>query len=460
MPEQTFSDVQPVAQTFTDVAPLQGQESKPGFFQDPKAFMQNRAGEMQAEAQRHNNLFLGPEAQGHNWLSRFAHGVISYAPATASVIDKLIAGGMDWKNAIVTAAGAVDPAIPGAYFMTQGTGQLTGLTPGVEKGNLSPENVQNALLAGSAVAGGAASSASPKAGNAAQPGAATSRALLLGKTPQEAYQSALKPSTTLSEGERADITNTGLREGIPVSKAGVQKIGDLIDNLNQQIKATIATDPNRPISTRAAASTLPAVKAKFATQVNPESDMAAVDASRAEFLKNNPNSLTAADAQAMKQGTYRALGDKAYGEVKSASIESQKALARGLKDELGNAFPELSKLNVAEGKLFDLQPVLEKAVARIGNHQLVGIGTPVVTGAAKALTGSSKIAAAAGIMKAVLDNPLVKSKLAISLWKSGMPYPQAVARVQAYEASLASAVPGLLSSSSGDKTTNQETGQP
>ena len=42
----------------------------------------------------------------------------------------------------------------------------------------------------------------------------------------------------------------------------------------------------------------------------------------------------AADAQAMKQGTYRALGDKAYGELKGASIEAQKAQARGLKEEL------------------------------------------------------------------------------------------------------------------------------
>jgi hypothetical protein len=70
--------------------------------------------------------------------------------------------------------------------------------------------------------------------------------------------------------------------------------------------------------------------------------------------------------------------------------------ARGLKEELAVQFPELKQLNARGSQLFDLQPVLEKAVNRIGNHQLIGVGTPIVTGAAKALTGSSKLAAVTG----------------------------------------------------------------
>ena len=53
-----------------------------------------------------------------------------------------------WKNAAMVAAGAIDPALPGAYFATQGTGQLTGLTPGVNPGDLSPGNVQNDFARG------------------------------------------------------------------------------------------------------------------------------------------------------------------------------------------------------------------------------------------------------------------------------------------------------------------------
>ena len=98
------------------------------------------------------NQALGPESQGKSLLSRMGHATLSYLPATAQVVDKAVSGlvGTDadtWKNAAMVAAGAIDPAIPGAYFSTQGTAQLTGLTPGVNPDDLSPGNVQNALLA-------------------------------------------------------------------------------------------------------------------------------------------------------------------------------------------------------------------------------------------------------------------------------------------------------------------------
>ena len=141
----------------------------PSFWQDPKTFLQTRAGQMGQEAQNQMNQALGPESQGKSLLSRMGHATLSYLPATAQVIDKAASGlvGTDagtWKNAAMVAAGAMDPALPGAYFATQGTGQLTGLTPGVNPGDLSPGNVQNTLLAGSSVAGGASAAGAPNAG--------------------------------------------------------------------------------------------------------------------------------------------------------------------------------------------------------------------------------------------------------------------------------------------------------
>jgi hypothetical protein len=148
--------------------------------------------------------------------------------------------------------------------------------------------------------------------------------------------------------------------------------------------------------------------------------------------------MNAADAQAMKQGTYQVLKGK-FGEQGSASVEAQKALARGLKEEIANQFPEISNLNANESRLLQLQPVLERAVNRISNHQLIGIGTPIASGAAKAVTGSASVGVAAGVLKSVLDNPYVKSRLAISLSKGAkIPYAQAAARVGAYSASLGS----------------------
>lgn len=274
------------------------------------------------------------------------------------------------------------------------------------------------------MAAGAASNKLPKV---------LSRALLLGKTPAAAYESALKPSTTLSPTERANIVNTAIKERIPVSQKGLEKLGGLIDDINSEIKQTINTDPNRPISTAPAA--LNALRLQnrpgIGIQVNPRADVAAVKNAAREFLDIYGHEVPAAQAQALKQGTYKALGDKAYGELQTASKEAQKALARGLKEELANQFPELKDLNARDSRLIDLQDALELAVGRISNRDFMGIGTPMAAAGVRAVTNSNKAAAVFGVMKAVLENPRVKSSLAISLGNR-TPLPIAMQRVQNY----------------------------
>ncbi len=271
------------------------------------------------------------------------------------------------------------------------------------------------------------------------------RAALLGRTPEGAYESALKPSTTIPDAKRASIVQTGLNEGIPVSKAGLdslnEKLSDLQDAVSARIKAGagagVTVDPFK------VAGRLAATEDSFRTQVNPEADINAVASSGNEFLRNNPNQIPADQAQAMKQGTYRQLGTKAYGEMGTATMEAQKALARGIKEELASQIPEINDLNARESALYDLQPVLERAVNRISNHQLVGIGTPIVAGAAQAVTGSAKIGAVAGFLKAVLDDPNVKSRLAISMSKGGnIPPGVALEKINAYQNALAGATVG------------------
>lgn len=262
--------------------------------------------------------------------------------------------------------------------------------------------------------------------------------------PQKLYESALKPSTTLSTSERAAITQTGLKNGILVNPDGVEKVANLIGDYNTKIKAAIASDPTRQISTAPAMRNLQSVRDKFQTQVTPGADLLQIDAVGKEFSDKTPSgSMNADDAQAMKQGTYRALGSKSYGEVKGASIEAQKSLARGLKDEIANQFPEIGNMNSAESKLLNLQDVLERAVNRSANHQLIGIGTPIVGTAVHSLTGSGPAGLAMMLMKSVVDDPVVKSRLAIALSKGGkIPYSQAAARVQAYSSALAPTAAG------------------
>lgn len=316
-------------------------------------------------------------------------------------------------------------------------------------------------LVGGAVLGNAAGEAAAPAVQVIRKGAG--RAVLLGNTPEGAYESALKPSTTIGEAQRANIVQAGLQNAIPVSKAGLEKISDLIDDYNSKIKAEIAKDPTRPIDPNAVATRADQAKARFANQVNAQGDLNAIEASKQQFLNEQgaqPGQaappMAADKAQAMKQGTYSVLKGK-FGEQGSASVEAQKALARGLKEEIATQFPEISNLNAAESKLLDLQPILERAVNRIGNHQLIGIGTPVAGAATKAVTGSGSLGVAVGAIKAVLDNPVVKSRLAIAVSKGAkIPISQASARVQAYSSALGSAVAGSQAYSSGASPTQSE----
>lgn len=288
-----------------------------------------------------------------------------------------------------------------------------------------------ALLTEGAIRGGTALA------NAAKPAAAAASESL--------YRSALKPTTVpAQQANVAAAIDTGLKEGIPVSPKGAEKLSQLVDDLNNKIKNEIGAGQGKTVNKFKVASRLSDTADKFDTQVNPEADAQAIADSGNEFLRNQPEEIPAARAQALKQGTYRILRKK-YGQLGDATVESQKALARGIKEELVNQFPELQGLNAQESQLLRLDPLLEKAVARIGNHQMIGIGTPIAAGGIKAATGSTGLAAAAGTLKLILDNPVVKSNLAIALnraSKGKVTLSGATARVAAYSAALNSAASG------------------
>ena len=235
------------------------------------------------------------------------------------------------------------------------------------------------------------------------------------------------------------------------AKRESKSFGSLVDDLNDKIKAQIASDPNRPINRLAVATRLGDTADTFKNQVNPSADLNAVQASGDEFMNNQPAQIPAADAQAMKTGTYQQI-KKSYGQMSNATVESQKALARGLKEELANAFPELGDLNSEESQLLGLQPALERAVRRINNQQMIGIGTPIAAGAASALSRSTAVGAATGILKAVFDDPVLKSKIAIGLNKQGVPFDTAWTRIGAYTNALGNA-------STGGQSANQESPQ-
>src|ERR1035438_117813 len=270
--------------------------------------------------------------------------------------------------------------------------------------------------------------------------------LPVGELPERLYQSALKPSPALAASKVQGMVQSGLDNSIPVSAAGVEKLGGLISDLGDKVKSEIQTGSapdiwGTSLDPQAVAQRADQLKSRFAQQVAPNADLAAIDATKNEFLQNNPTPIPAADAQAMKQGTYQQLKDRAYGTQGTATVEAQKALARGIKEELENQFPEIQGLNAQQGQAASLQKSLTRAVQRIDNHQLLGLGTPLAAAAGGAVGGAPG-AAVMGIMKFVLDQPEFKSKLAYTLSRAGkgVPLPAAAARIAAYSTQLGNAM--------------------
>jgi len=342
---------------------------------------------------------------------------------------KFISSALEPKNVAATAGIALANTNPltgipvDAALVAHGGYTALKNAPAALQGN--PGAAEAALLGGAEAAGGGA------AMGAVRPMTGGNQVLA-----RRLYQSALKPSTVLEPAERAAILKTGLEKGIPVSEEGAAKISSSLADLQNQVKSTIATNPNAPISTLGVLSRLSPVAKRAAQQVNPMSDLGAISDVGQEFINTRPSQIPATMAQDIKTGTYQSLGDKSFGELKGATVEAQKALARGLKEELENQFPELKNLNAQQKQLFDLAVPINRAIGRINNKELLGIGTPIAGGAAESLTGSMNAGRAAAVLKAIFDNPAVKSRIAIGLNRSGLSLKAANARVAEYSSAL------------------------
>lgn len=218
------------------------------------------------------------------------------------------------------------------------------------------------------------------------------------------YQSALKPTKSVlkdvrtpsgagPDAARQALVKTGLEEGIAVSPSGARKAGNLIDSLNGEVQQRLssAQSSGRMVDPTAVEQIIKDVAKDFTDQVNAQPDVSAVQAVRQNFM-TNPNVSRVVDgpagparvttdipvetAQRMKVKTYRGLRGK-YGVERGATIEAEKAGARGLREGIEKAAPEVADLNAREGSLIPLEEAIADAMRRRGNYGIFGL-TPVV----------------------------------------------------------------------------------
>ena len=93
--------------------------------------------------------------------------------------------------------------------------------------------------------------------------------------------------------------------------------------------------------------------------------------------------LPVQQAQALKQGTYQVLRKK-YGEAGSAATEAQKALARGLKEQVAEAVPAVAPLNARESALIEALDIAERRAMMDANKNPAGLGLIAPNAAAMA----------------------------------------------------------------------------
>lgn len=176
-------------------------------------------------------------------------------------------------------------------------------------------------------------------------------------------QSAVKPTwQAIRTGEASKAIDTLLAEGVNATKGGMEKLRGNIDKLNEQISGAIESSP-ATVSKGEIGTRLLDTWNKFKNQVNPQADLDAIKQAWLNF-RNHPDlagqqEIPVQVAQKLKQGTYRILADK-YGEAGAAATEAQKSLARGLKETISSAVPEVAPLNERASNLLNALNVGER----------------------------------------------------------------------------------------------------
>lgn len=216
---------------------------------------------------------------------------------------------------------------------------------------------------------------------------------LLETPAKKLMQSAVKPAIDdLASGASDRAVNTMLKEGINPTRGGMIKAGKIAGDLNKQVEGAIGQS-NATVSVNDVTSRLSDLYRKSLTQVNPNSDTGAVEAAVEQFRNSplvaqqsalqqqfGPVAKSAGDvdipvqlAHALKKGTYASLGSKSYGEVASTSVEAQKQLARGLREEVANAVPSIVEPLKREAALMNVKDVAGNRALMEANKNPMGL---------------------------------------------------------------------------------------
>jgi hypothetical protein len=237
------------------------------------------------------------------------------------------------------------------------------------------------------------------------------------------YESVAKFSTTLSPTERARITETALKNQIPLSYEGLGMVQSKLTDLGDKMDNLIinATDKNIKIPASTVLTSLKNVKKQSGGfKIEAAQDIKEINNIEKQFKdylkKNKITSVTPQQLQEFKTDAYKRIDfGRAPEKPSIAKEEAYRAMAGSARESLEGFMPELRDINAQYGALRELQPNLQRSVGRIENRDLMGLGATAKTGAGGALGGIP--GALVGFSQSLLDSPKIKGKAALELYK-------------------------------------------
>jgi hypothetical protein len=235
---------------------------------------------------------------------------------------------------------------------------------------------------------------------------------LAGGVARKLYQSTLKPSTALSPEEARAVVETGLREQIPITRRGQQKLTDIVNRLSGRVRSML--DPNVTIPPSEIVAETAPTRRLLERQSAPEEELAAFDRPVNEFLARHQISAQPAipagppqfsgildpygnpimrpgsparpaipaqdipipspTVQDLKTGTYARTYERTGEQgLTSAGKMGHTSLARGERLGIERRFPDVIPLNERMSQLLQLQPELQPAINRLINREIIGI---------------------------------------------------------------------------------------
>jgi hypothetical protein len=188
---------------------------------------------------------------------------------------------------------------------------------------------------------------------------------------------AAKPAAGLLEDFRTtapQLAKTLLDNGVNVTRNGVDKLTNLLKSTQGELKTLLANSTATADKSNILAEVLPTAS-RIADQPNPSSDLSAIGDQVQGFIdhpKYSGQTLTMPEAQALKTGTYQKIAGS-YGERGSATVEADKAIARGVKNEINSKVPEAAGLNQQEATLMAARDAVAKQVGLAANRDPAGL---------------------------------------------------------------------------------------